>query len=121
MAKFLQELKDLSFKQVKGTFFTIQTELTFISDTGRRITVPAGFDTNFYSNPIEENTSEDVRPAIIHDFLCHFKGYICKGVFIPISFDEANNIFYEALKVVGIPWWKRLIYRLAVDCNKDRW
>jgi hypothetical protein len=88
------------------------------ADSEERITVPAGFETDFASVPRIFHSfipplGKHGRPAIIHDFLYSTEG---RGPGItrrePYSRKEADDIFLEAMKVVGVPRLRRsLMYR----------
>ena len=73
-----------------------------------RITVPQGFMTDFASIPrifwnILAPTGKHGKAAVIHDWL--YRSHSC-------SRKKAYNIFYEAMCVLGVSWWKRaLMYR----------
>jgi hypothetical protein len=74
--------------------------------------------TDGYSKPswthplIKGNFQDDVRPAIIHDYLCFTKR---------VSFKRANNVFYETMRAAGISKWRAAAMRIAVEFNRDRW
>jgi hypothetical protein len=77
---------------------------------GAIVDVPAGFVTDFASVPrlpfaylLVGNIAH--RPAVVHDFLyqTHWT-----------SKRKADHIFLEAMKTVGIAWWRREIMYLAV-------
>lgn len=70
---------------------------------GMIVTVPPGFVTDFASVPrlpviymLTGNTAH--RPAVIHDFL--YTTSACER-------KQADEVFLEAMEVVGIPAWKR--------------
>jgi hypothetical protein len=73
-----------------------------------RTTVPQGFITDFASIPrifwnILAPTGKHGKAAVIHDWL--YRTHSC-------SRKKADNIFYEAMRVIGVSWWKRaLMYR----------
>jgi len=74
------------------------------------ITVPAGFITDFASVPrlfwsILPPDGRYTGSAIIHDFLYAVQDRSRK---------EADSIFLEAMKALGVPWWKRRTMWLAV-------
>ena len=80
--------------------------------------VPVGFLTDGYTKPmythplVGGNFSDDVRPAVLHDWLCFRK---------ELTFKQANDMFYEAMRAVSIPLWKCIIMRWAVNFNPDKW
>lgn len=77
------------------------------------IVVPAGFTTDFASIPrflwriIGTPTSADYRnAAVLHDFL------YCLGKDSGRSRKECDDIFYDAMTVLNVSWWKKnMIYR----------
>lgn len=68
------------------------------------ITVPVGFITDFASIPrlfwtlIGPPAGEYGKAAVIHDFLYHIQTTTRK---------YADEVFYEAMQVLGVPFWKR--------------
>ena len=75
------------------------------------IKVPAGFLFDFASIPkpfwsiIGSPTGKYGPAALIHDFLCDTK---------PYSYTKIDYIFYEAMKVLKIPYLKRTLMYWAV-------
>lgn len=76
------------------------------------ICVPMGFITDFASVPqifwnILPPWGKYGKAAVVHDYLYHSKVY---------NYDrkQSDKIFYEAMKVLDIPFWKRYIMYLAV-------
>lgn len=47
------------------------------------------------------------QAVIIHDFLCKERRVRDKGVKHVISIAKADEIFLEAMEVIGVPWLKR--------------
>lgn len=89
-------------------------------DSPETITVPAGFETDFASIPFGVRNLFPplglwARPAILHDYLYATGG---KGPGVsrwePYTRKEADDIFREAMKVVGVPAWRRAIMYRAV-------
>jgi hypothetical protein len=86
----------------------LKSPLVFQSGILGTITVPVGFETDFASVPrvplafwLCGDTAE--RPAVVHDYL-----YGCADV----TREQADDVLYEAMAAVGVPWWRRvLIYR----------
>lgn len=94
--------------------WTLSSPLIYSSDLaidGRYvIKVPAGFTTDFASVPrfplvyaVAGNTAH--KAAVVHDYL-YQNGIGTKYV--------ADRIFLEAMKVSGIPLWRRQLMYLAV-------
>ena len=74
------------------------------------IRVAAGFITDFASIPrifwnILHPTGEYGKAAVIHDWL--YRTHEC-------SRKQADEIFYEAMTVLGVAWWKRATMYRAV-------
>ena len=66
------------------------------------ITVPAGYTTDFASTPkviqwLIPPTGQYGKAAVIHDYL------YSTGLY---SREKADEIFYEAMLVLGVPKWK---------------
>ena len=79
-----------------------------------RIIAPAGFETDFASIPwglwnLFPPLGPWARPAIVHDYL-----YVTGGLQGRYSRRRADEIFAEALKVVGVPGWRRGVMHAAV-------
>jgi hypothetical protein len=76
-------------------------------DSSEVITVPAGFETDWASVPwfadgLIPAFGPHARPAILHDYL-----YATRGLNGWYSRKRCDEIFLEALEVVGVPWLKR--------------
>jgi len=74
------------------------------------ILVPKGFKTDLASVPrifwnIVPPHGKYAKAAIVHDYL-YVEAYKTK--------EYADNIFYEAMGVLGVPEWKRTVMYLAV-------
>ena len=89
------------------------------------ITVPAGFLTDFASIPwglwnLFPPLGPWARPAIVHDFIYATRGDGIYGTRRWITREtnysrrEADDIFLEAMEVVGVPAWRRSIMYRAV-------
>jgi hypothetical protein len=113
----------------------------FYKTGNKNILVRKGYITDGYSKTIEFKLfgkefklpilealvggrfEDDPRPAVIHDYICQLHGYYdaySEG-FCPLAFDEANDIFLEAMQDVGINPFKRFIMRKAVNFNPNKW
>ena len=108
MAKFLT---DLTVTKIKTGQWELAGELKYESDIVEDlICVPAGTRTDFASVPrlplaylLAGNTAH--RPAAVHDWLYSKQMYEKK---------IADKIFLEAMKVVGINWFRRKTMYFAV-------
>ena len=74
------------------------------------ISVPTGFKTDFASVPrlfwwLLPPWGKYGKAAVVHDYLCVIKDR---------SSDEAHQIFYEAMGVLGVSQWKRFSMYTAV-------
>lgn len=74
------------------------------------ITVEQHFITDFASiprifHPIVSPTGEHGKAAVIHDWL--YRTHQC-------SRKVADDIFLEAMQVLGVSWWKRIVMYKAV-------
>jgi hypothetical protein len=105
MAEFLKEL-DISLREDSDTVYVLNDNLIYESDIVGRIVVPRGFQTDFASVPripIVYMLFGDRahREAVIHDALYRidYPGNI--------SFNSANRVFLEAMKVRGKPFYIR--------------
>jgi hypothetical protein len=79
-----------------------------------RITVPAGFVTDFASVPwgfwnFEPPLGDACKAAVVHDYL-----YATEGLGERFSRAQADGVFREALAASGVPLWKRTLLWAAV-------
>ena len=116
-------------KASSGIFKTIEN-LTYITNANESITVPEGFVTDGYSKPqiteilVGGRYEDDIRPSTLHDYLCQYHGYYKDSTglnYCPLSFNRVNDLFYEAMRSVGINWFKAKIMRFCVNFNPNRW
>lgn len=82
--------------------------------SGEVIEVPAGFVTDFASVPwgfwnLEAPLGDAAKAAVVHDYL-----YATKGLGGRYSRARADDIFREAMKVLGVAMWKRNLLWAAV-------
>jgi len=95
------------------------------AESGETIVVPAGFLTDFASIPwglwnLFPPLGPWARPAIIHDFLYATRGdgWAFQRCWItrerPYARAEADAIFREAMRVVGVDAWRREVMYRAV-------
>lgn len=87
--------------------------------SGLTITVPEGFWTDLASVPrifwsiFPPYDPRYAAAAVLHDFLRRW-GRDNDGVWERFDEGTADAIFYEALKILGLPKWKAIIMYLAV-------
>lgn len=124
---FRQNSVDL--RQLSSGFYETLTDLDFFTKQGEKITIKSGYKTDGYSKPklteslVGGRFEDNILPAILHDYLCYNKGYFDfdKEKSIKLTFKRVNDLFHEAMLSVGIPKFKALIMRLAVEFNPSRW
>lgn len=87
------------------------TEAPLSSRCRLKITVAERFLTDFASIPaiawplIGHPAGQYAQAAVLHDWLYAYGG---------VTRREADDIFYEAMGVLGVPWWKRSLMWMAV-------
>ncbi len=101
----LQPFSDVEYWIVRGPL------VYEIGNTNEKIIVPAGFVTDFASVPPElrpmfPRVGQYLFAAIVHDYL--YWNQIC-------SKEEADEIFYLAMKESGVGGFTRLAFFQAVD------
>jgi len=79
-------------------------------DSNEVIKVPVGFVTDFASVPqfawiIIPPDGSYTQAAVLHDYLYHIKAYTRK---------RSDEIFYEAMAVLEVKWWKRKVMYFSV-------
>lgn len=83
--------------------FILMEELTYTTKAGKKITVPAGFVTDFASVPqlfwnLIPPYGKYTCAAVVHDYL-----YVLgEGTKL-----AADQVFLEAMELLGVPWYKR--------------
>ena len=82
-------------------------------DSGDKVMVPKGFNTDLASVPpiarmLIPKSGKYNQAAVVHDYLYHTMERPRK---------EADKIFLEAMKVLGVPFWKRHVMHKAVRLN----
>lgn len=93
--------------------------------SGETITVPAGATTDLASVPrpawtIFPPDGPWLKAAVVHDFLyrtkgtCWWDGFNGRTRAKPYSRKEADGVFREAMGVLGVPAWKRVILYQAL-------
>lgn len=103
MGRFINELQVTP--KSNGYVWRLAAHLVWISEDGRYIDVPKGFETNFASVPrifwsLLAPIGPYVKAAVIHDYLYR------KQVF---SRSRADSYFFEAMKDSGTNWAQRQI------------
>lgn len=95
-------------------YFELFEEFAFYIDHTETVketfTVPKGFRTDFASIPrsfkwLISPVGLHGKAAVLHDYLCEY-GYMTRK--------EADEIFLEAMKVLGVGWLKRTVMYRAV-------
>jgi len=74
------------------------------------IIVPSGFVTDFASIPriflpIHPKDGKHRLAAVVHDYLCRLDWFDRK---------LADRIFYEAMTLLEVKWWRRVSFYIAV-------
>lgn len=113
MAEFLTEMAVTPLSSSEGgrSLWKLLHPLVYQSGhLSEPITVPEGFVTDFASVPrvpVVYLVMADIgQPAaVIHDYLYRFR---------PCSRKIADAVLEEALKVLGVSWWRRKAMWLAV-------
>lgn len=113
MSKFLTDL-DMRLKidrdgkpVINGSgrqIYILLSIFSYLSDVAKReIDVPAKYETDLASVPrwpivflMDGESAQE--PAVIHDYL-YSTGILPRAV--------ADNVLLEAMKLTGVPWWRR--------------
>jgi hypothetical protein len=97
-------------------------DITIETPAGK-ITIPAGFKTDFASVPrafwsIIPPWGKYSEAALVHDYLYSAASKAIKSM----SRKEADDIFLELMKEAGVPWWQRqAIYWAVRMWGKSYW
>lgn len=81
------------------------------------VTVPAGYLTDGASVPqlvwnLIPPWGNYGQAAVVHDLLCEYLAIVVEGELVSITRERCDEIFYEAMGVLGVQDWKRwAIYR----------
>jgi hypothetical protein len=114
MAKFLSDL-DARLKD-DDTVWVLDSPLKYQSDIMGLIEVPSGFETDFASVPrvpfvYEAFGDRAHRESVLHDYLYRIDS-------IPqATFDQANDVFLEAMTVRNKGWFVRKMMYWGVCCG----
>ncbi len=89
-------------KPINGKWFRVAELFIYWAENGRKYVVPYGVHTDFASIPrafrwMIARVGKYGKAAVLHD-------HLCGGV---VSRKEADRIFLEAMKVLGVGWLKR--------------
>lgn len=115
-----------------GTRFTLLAPFVYevgSEGSGEAITVPVGFETDLasvpkWARPLFPITGKYTKAAVLHDWLWNQKGRIalpgCKVLFSKYTQRRTNEIFLEAMEVLGVPWLTRTLFYRAVEWFPNR-
>ncbi len=107
--KFRKDDVPLSFSPVTGKFTVIDELHAYWQ--GRALIVPHGFETDLASIPrrlrgIVAQVGRHIQAAIFHDMAY-------TGAF-DMTRKEADDMFYDGMVALGVPWYRRMIMYAAV-------
>ena len=108
---------DLVLKHVDGHWWDMAEPLVYEDNRGDTIAVQRGFRTDIASIPwaarplIGPKAGKYAKPAVDHDWLYQHPE---DGVEEPRTKRQVDQIFLEAMKDVGITWWRRSVMYFAV-------
>lgn len=108
---------DLVTKELAdGVTAKLTADFVFFCDPFIDVKVPAGFKTDFASIPrilwrVLPPWDKHKRAAVIHDFL-YQTGATSRWM--------ADSLFYEAMKTLNVPVWKRVVMWLGVRVGGAR-
>jgi len=104
----------LRYEQYSTKRIILTSPLIF-EDDGILVIVPVGFKSDGMSIPkwarwFQKPFGFGLEAGIIHDFILERKEF-------DLTFLEANDIFDNCLKALGMGWWHRNILELACNFN----
>jgi len=114
------EFKHIRIPTDKSGLFELGEDLVYergYKGSELYIVAPEGFKTDFASLPLilqlfwKPHDPRWIKSAIIHDELWSR----AKTLY---EFQEANDVFYEAMQVEGTPKWIAILFYLAVSISK---
>ena len=118
MSKFLSGL--LVEDNDNGIRMTLRGAMVYHSDLlGDDVKVPCGFTTDFASIPrplwavIPQHGKYD-RAAVVHDYLYQNGGYLKNNVLVTVSRKTADDVFNEAMAVLGVRFTQRWVIYAGV-------
>lgn len=82
-----------------------------LKGSGLRLLVPEGFQTDLMTMPrifwpfLPPHDPRYAAACVLHDYLCRWQGF---------SRVVADAVFYEALRVLGVGWFKATLIYAAV-------
>lgn len=88
--------------------------------SGLRVTVPAGFNTDLASIPqclwwlLQPFDPQYAAAAVLHDYLRRWSVPREDGSFERFDEGTSDAIFYEAMRILGVPVWKAAIMFIGV-------
>ena len=116
MSSFLSPLRieDAGIGRHGRPVFVLLEEFPYevgATGSGLKICVPAGFVTDFASIPrlfwsVVPPMGQHGKAAVVHDYLYRKSSGFSKIL--------ADAIFYEAMELLGVPWYRRWVMYLAV-------
>jgi len=99
------------------------SELSFdigYKGSGLTVTIPAGYNTDLASIPqflwwlFQPFDPSYAAAAVLHDYLRTMGRMNPDGGWEKFDEGTADAVFYEAMKILGVPTWKAIIMYLAV-------
>lgn len=112
--------KAVILKKTCGKYFIVYEQFSYYvgnEENNELITIPKGFETDgasipriftpFVGNPMDEFLSA----SVVHDFLYSKQGVLTDAVY---TRKECDDIFREAMGILGVSKWKRNIMYRAV-------
>lgn len=108
------EMQEIS----KGLYRTTREFSYYLEDDHSKvITIPNDYTTDGASIPwpctklLSRTDPQIAQAAVVHDWLYEHRGFLG---WITISRKKMDKIFYNCMKVLGMPWWKRqIVYRVV--------
>lgn len=113
--KGFQSIPLMKWETLIGDRTQLVEPLVYVAESGERFEIPAGFLTDYASIPkafrnIYEPSGPARFPAILHDFLYQRRGY---GPYYKTR-KEADDLFLEAMRLVGVDFIQRTTIYNAV-------
>lgn len=113
-------------EKIDGTRWRLARDLVFASGFVGAITVPRGFVTDFASVPrmpllFAVFGDRGHAAAVVHDWL-YQTHQVGSPRTTPVTRDESDHVFHEALIEEGVaPWRARAMYLAVKFCGKAHW